>query len=451
MAPRLFSRASLLAALACGTIGLSASFASADQVVMRDGNVYDGKIVSQTRREIVIDTEINGIRTRLTLDRRLIQTITTGDVPSTPAETPAGDPAGNPAATPGLTIPPASSINSGQGTEKDTKPTLKREGVDLIVEIPMVGTFGQDIYPLSIAEGLEWAAEQGATDIVFRLNSGGGEVWAADEIVEIMNQYASKFRYHALIEQAISATIWTVFNCDTITMVPGATVGGAVVYRMGGTGSAEVDLKMNSIIASQLSAAAESKGHHPALVRAMILSEAAVYAERRGGSWVLTDTVPTEAGYETIDGPDTVLTLTADQAAKYGIATTVSGRDISDFAEAQGFGDYDHHVETTTKIADRANEKCKKLRGELMGTIRSFMVENEIATGQNTFSGLGSSLQTMRAHLGRYRVLLRRAEDLKMAAIVSSFEDAIDIPFWETQIQTRMTDLQRERRRQGRP
>lgn len=446
MAPRLFSRASLLAALACGTIGLGAAFASADQVVMRDGNVYDGTIVSQTRREIIIDTEINGIRTRLTLDRRLIQTVTTGEVPTAPAEIPTA-----PSGQPGLSIPSIPTLNDKEGADKAAKPTLKREGVDLIVEIPMVGTFGQDIYPLSIAEGLEWAAQQGATDVVFRLNSGGGEVWAADEIVEIMSQYASKFRYHALIEQAISATIWTVFNCDTITMVPGATVGGAVVYRMGGTGSAEVDLKMNSIIASKLAATAESKGHHPALVRAMILSEAAVYAEQRGGSWALTDTVPTTPGYETIDGPDSVLTLTADQAAKYGIATTVAGRDISDFAEAQGFGDYDHHVETTTKIAQRANEKCKKLRGELIGTIKSFVVETEIISGQNTFSGVGSSLQTMRAQLGRYRVLLRRAEDLKMDAIVGSLEDAIDIPYWETQIQTRMTDLQRERRLRGRP
>lgn len=446
MAPRLFSRASLLAALACGTIGLGAAFASADQVVMRDGNVYDGTVVSQTRREIVIDTEINGIRTRLTLDRRLIQAVTTGEVPEAPTDIPTA-----PSFEPGLSIPSTPILSDRGGAERVAKPTLKREGVDLIVEIPMVGTFGQDIYPLSIAEGLEWAAEQGATDIVFRLNSGGGEVWAADEIVEIMSQHAGKFRYHALIEQAISATIWTVFNCDTITMVPGATVGGAVVYRMGGTGSAEVDLKMNSIIASKLAATAESKGHHPALVRAMILSEAAVYAERRGGSWVLTDTVPTEPGYDTIDGPDSVLTLTADQAAKYGIATTVAGRDISDFAEAQGFGDYDHHVETTTEIADRANEKCKRLRGDLIGTIKSFVVEIDMANDRNTFSGRGSSLQTMRTQLGRYRVLLRRAEDLKMDAIVGSLENAIDIPYWETQIQTRMSDLQRERRRQGRP
>lgn len=447
MAPRLFSRTFLFAALACGSIGLGTSFASADQIVMRDGNVYDGTIVSNTRREIVIDTEINGIRTRLTLDRRLVQTVTMGDAPGVPSEE-VESPIGTPMTEPGMSIP---TITTREGNTRDTKPTLKREGVDLIVEIPMVGTFGQDIYPLSIAEGLEWAAEQGATDIVFRLNSGGGEVWAADEIVEIMSQHASKFRYHALIEHAISATIWTVFNCDTITMVPGATVGGAVVYRMGGTGSAEVDLKMNSIIASKLAASAESKGHHPALVKAMILSEAAVYAERRGGSWVLTDTVPTEPGYDTIDGPDTVLTLTADQAAKYGIATTVAGRDISDFAEAQGFGDYDHHVETTTKIAERANDKCKVLRGQLIGTIKSFLVESEIVNGQNSFSGRGSSLQTMRAQLGRYRVLLRRAEDLKMDSIVGSLEDVIDIPFWETQIQTRMTDLQRERRRQGRP
>ena len=36
----------------------------------------------------------------------------------------------------------------------------------------MKGTFGEDIYPKSIASALEWAVGSGVTDVVFRIDSG---------------------------------------------------------------------------------------------------------------------------------------------------------------------------------------------------------------------------------------------------------------------------------------
>jgi hypothetical protein len=441
----MFSRSSLTALLAGGVIAFGVAFASADQVLMRDGTVYDGKVVSQTRREVVIDTSINGISTRLTLDRRLIQNITMGEAASPNPDAPQTAPAGVPGTAPSIGAP---SINT---PAEAAKPILKREGVDLIVEIPMNGTFGQDIYPLSIANGLEWAKEQGATDIVFRMNSPGGEVWAAEEIVEVMAKHSGSFRYHALIEHAISATIWPAFNCDTITMAPGGTFGGAVVFTIKGTGAAEVDKKMTSIMAAKLAASAEAKGHSKALVMTMMIPEEAAYAVQRGGVWTVTGEMPTGGEvFETIDGKDTVLTLTADQAGKYGIVSTIPNRDIASFAESQQFLVWDHHAEETNAIAKKANDQCKRLRAELLGTIMSFYREQGISTNRTNISSYGSSVQNMNNQLGRYKILLRRAEDLQMAAIVDSFEQAIDVPFWETEIRTRMSDIQKMRR-QSRP
>lgn len=438
----MFSRSSMTALLAGGVIALSAAFASADQVLMRDGTVYDGKVVSQTRREVVIDTSINGISTRLTLDRRLIQNVTMGEV-SPSSDTPQTAPAGNPGMTP---VPSIGSpiVNSAAS---EAKTTLKRDGVDLIVEIPMNGTFGQDIYPLSIADGLEWAKEQGATDIVFRMNSPGGEVWAAEAIVEIMAKYSGSFRYHALIEHAISATIWPAFNCDTITMAPGGTFGGAVVFMIKDTGAAEVDKKMTSIMAAKLAASAEAKGHSKALVMTMMIPEEAAYAVQRGGVWTVTDELPTGSEvYETIDGTDTVLTLTADQAGKYGIVSTIPNRDISAFAESQQFLVWDHHAEETNAIAKKANDQCKRLRAELMGTIMSFFRERVTVSGTNNIGSAGSAYQNMKTQLGRYKVLMRRAESLHMATIVSAFEEVIDVPYWENEIARQQREIQRIRR-----
>lgn len=443
----MFSRTSITALLAGGVIALGVAFASADQVLMRDGTVYDGTVVSNTRREVVIDTQINGINTRLTLDRRLIQNVTMGDSPSPNPDAPQTAPSDSPSIAP---VPSIGTPSIGT-TAKAEKPILKRDGVDLIVEIPMTGTFGQDIYPLSIAQGLEWAKQQGATDIVFRMNSPGGEVWAAEEIVEIMANYSGNFRYHALIEHAISATIWPAFNCDTITMAPGGTFGGAVVFRMRGTGAAEVDKKMTSIMAAKLAASAEAKGHSKALVMTMMIPEEAAYAVQRGGVWTVTGEKPADGQtYETIDGTDTVLTLTAEQAGKYGIVNTIPNRDIASFAESQQFLVWDHHSATTNEMAKKANDQCKRLRAELMGTIQSFYREQQISNNRNNIASYGSSVQNMNNQLGRYKILLRRAEDLQMAAIVDSFEQAIDVPFWETEIRTRMSDIQKMRR-QTRP
>ena len=444
----LFSRGTAAALIAGLAIGLGASQAAADQVVMRDGTVYEGTVVSQTRREVIIDTEISGIRTRMTLDRRMISTVTIGETGGDAKE---DEDEKTEIGSPGSITP---SIAPSRGEAKADAPVkvLKRDGVDLIVEIPMTGTFGQDIYPLSIAQGLEWAAEQGATDIVFRMNSPGGEVWAAEEIVEVMAEYSGRFRYHALIEHAISATIWPAFNCDTITMAPGGTFGGAVVFRMRGSGAAEVDKKMTSIMAAKLAASAEAKGHSKALVMSMMIPEEAAYAIKEGDGWRVTGEKPADGVvYETIDGTDTVLTLTADQASKYGISTVIRNRDIDTFAEAQGFGDYDHHKERTYAMAEKANGQCKALRGQIIGTIQSFYREVEIANNRNSASGYGSAVQNMRTQLGRYKILMRRAENLQMAAITDALEQAIEVPFWETEIQTRMADLQRSRRLRGRP
>ena len=421
--------------LVAGTlIGLTASVASGDEVVLRDGTVYTGTIVSQTRREVVIDTEVHGIRTRITLDRREVTSIVRGETPTTP---PTVENPGMPSLTPG-----------GLKTDEDKAPvSLKREGYDLILEIPMSGTFGQDIYPLGIYESLKWAEEAGVTDIVFRMNSGGGEVWAAMEIVEIMDQFAGDFRYHALIEHAISATIWPAFNCDTITMTPGATFGGAVAYRMDGTGSAEVDKKMNSIWAAKLAASAEAHGHSPHLVHAMIVSDNAVYAVRRGGEWVLTDEVPAEADYETIDSPDEVLTLTAEQAAKYGIAIQLTDRRIETWTESQGIIDWDNAGETGNELTSKANADCKDLRNDIMGVIQSFYREIEVGDNRNSRRQFGQSIQNMRRQLGRYKALMRKAEEKKMDAITDSFEQTIDVAFWENEIEIRMQEL----RNLGRP
>jgi hypothetical protein len=423
-----------LLALAAGTaLGCLASAAIADVVVLRDGTTYQGTIVSENRRTVVIETEVHGIKTRMTLNARDIRSIDRTPISETPKVT--------------TEQPTTLSIPKSSGdAEKATKP-LKREGYKLLMEIPLSGTFGQDIYPLSVKNSLEWAVEHGVTDIVFRINSPGGEVWAAQDMVAVMERYSDDLNYHMFIEHAISASIWPAFWCETITMAPGADFGGAVVYSTNSTGSAEVDKKMTSIMASKLGSAAEANGHSRFLVQAMMLSEAEVYAYKNKGEWALsnsTENLP--RGYETIDGPNTVLTLTTSQAAKYGIATESESKALESFADAQGMEKWDSAGDIGTEITERDTRKCKNLRKRLNATISSFNTDIAQYNDSNYITFAGASLQSAKKNIGLYKRIMKQAEEMEMPSIVDGYENAIDVVYWEQQIEDLLADLRRVRR-----
>lgn len=417
---------------AAGALCVASAFALGDEIIMRDGTVYTGTIVSKTRRNVEIDTKVHGISTRLKLDRRRVKSIVTGD----------------PATAPTIATPTTSLPKVTEPVEKQDK-VLKREGYNLILEVPLKGTFGKEIYPLGVADSLKWAEENGVTDVVFRINSGGGEVWAAMDMVEIMKEYKGKFKMHMLIESSISASIWPTFTCDTITMAPGSDFGGAVVYTHNSTGSAEVDLKMNGIWAAKLESAADANGYPSYLVRAMMLSAASIYAYQEDGEWKFSDTTEgLPSNYETIDGPDSVLTLTAKQAIKYGLVTAMPhGKSLEEFAEAHGIEKWDNAGDIGYEIVERDTEKAKKLRGKLESTLRGFITESNVASNRKYVSTYGSSLQTMRKQLGTYKRLMKQAQEMHMPSILQSFDDAIDVDYWENEIETRMAELRRMRRR----
>lgn len=419
-----------------GSFFIAGSLSYADEVIMRDGTVHSGKVVSRNRRSVTIDTELHGISTRLELDRRQVKSIViSDDEMTTPADT------GSP-----QSIPTLPSMNR---VEEDESKVLKRDGYDLILEVPLEGTFGKDIYPLGVANSLAWAKENGVTDVVFRINSGGGALWCANDMVAIMKEYRDDLRMHMLIESAISASIWPSFMCHTITMTPGSDFGGAVGYTRNATGSAEVDLKMNSIMSAKLESTADANGHSGYLVRAMILSEAAVYAYKdENGEWVFANsTEGLPRGYETIDGPDTVLTLTAKQAIKYGIVDAMpDGNTLEEFCAVQGIEKWDSAGEYGRETVEKNVKQCKRIQDQLETTIASFYTDLTIASDRNTFTGVGSALQGMRKNLGYYKRLMREAEEMHMPSILDSFEQAIDVTYYESFIEDRMADLRRWRR-----
>ncbi len=424
------TKLSLLALL--GMMCITSTQSIADEVVMRDGTVHTGKVVSRDRRTIVIDTEIHGISTRLELDRRSVRSIVISD-----------DAEETPATTTDAGSPSTLSIPTAVEPEEDEDVVLKRDGYNLVLEVPLKGTFGQDIYPLGIANSLAWAKEVGVTDVVFRINSGGGEVWCASDMVEIMKEYRGDFKMHMLIESAISASIWPSFTCDTITMAPGSDFGGAVVYRAS-TNNLEVDKKMNSIYASKLSSAAEANGHLGILVPAMIVSDNSVYAYKdQNGEWQFSDTTEgIPSNYETIDGPDTILTLTHKQAQKYGLTYILEGgNSLEEFCELHGIEKWDNAGQFGYETVAEDVEDCKRVRDRMLASINGFYTELAQYNAANYVRTAGSALNGMNRYLGQYKRLINDAEEMHMPSIVDSFEQAIDVTYWQNWIRDTKQDI----------
>lgn len=416
-----------------GSMVALSSVSIADEVIMRDGTVHTGKVVSRDRRTVTIDTEIHGISTRLELDRRMVKSIVISEETETPSSTSVD-----------TTSTPSIPSMAKEEVEDENR-VIKRDGYNLILEVPLEGTFGQDIYPLGVANSLAWAKEVGVTDVVFRINSGGGEVWCANDMVDIMNDYRSDFKMHMLIESAISASIWPSFNCDTITMAPGSDFGGAVVYRQV-TGNLEVDKKMNSIWANKLASAAEAQGHLGILVPAMIVSENSVYAYKdENGEWAFSNTTEgLPKNYEVIDGPDTILTLTQKQALKYGLTFGLTdGNSLDEWAQVHGIEKWDNAGDYGHETVSKDVEDCKRVRDRLMASINGFYSELEQFNASNSFRYAGSALNSMKRHLGYYKRHIRDAEEMHMPSIVDSFEQAIDVTYWQDWITDTQKDLRR--------
>jgi hypothetical protein len=324
--------------------------AAADVVLLQNGKAFEGKITSETAHEVVIDTVVSRIRLSMTFPRTDVRSIEHKPVPdgffeavATPKE-----PAKKPAAEPAKPVDPAAP--------------------GAYLEVPLVGTFGEEIYPKGVEAALQAAVDRGIKHVVFRIKSGGGEVWAASKIAEVLGKFQGKVTTHVLIEEALSASIWVVFSCDTIEIAPGGTLGAAVVFKKDhSTGAAEVDKKLNSALAAELGAIAERHGRDPAIVRAMIMPEAELYSWTERGAVKISGQrpQPSPPDLTVLSTAEDVLTLTPDEATRLGLARKVDRADSSLVGPAEGLKEWVLVDGTGAQVFQKACRESADARTEL--------------------------------------------------------------------------------------
>lgn len=156
--------------------------------------------------------------------------------------------------------------------------------------IPIEGMI-EDALVYMIRRGLREADANRARAIVFVMNTDGGKLDSADEIVGLLLKLKVP-TYTYVKHRAFSAGAMIALATDTIYMAPGSVIGAAMPVMMTPFGGvAEMPKSMEEKIVSATSAlvrtAAQQKGHNAELAEAMVRPDLEFTA---GGKLADTDT-----------------------------------------------------------------------------------------------------------------------------------------------------------------
>ena len=129
-----------------------------------------------------------------------------------------------------------------------------------------------------IRRGLQEADDEGADAIIFDMDTPGGRVDAAEDILNMLRDL--KVPTYTLVNpNAISAGAIIAMATDHIYMTPGSKIGDAMPIMLGLTGEVQpmpesVEEKSVSYVAAMIRAAAQHRGHDPQLAEAMVRRDA---------------------------------------------------------------------------------------------------------------------------------------------------------------------------------
>lgn len=334
---RRFGHLAILTAFCC--LGL----ARGDVVTLKDGRVFEGTILEETNAKVVIDTKVANIRSTETFPKFRVASIDRKPLPEGFFDDPSPreDDAREPVRAPERAPEPA-----GRAPERPAREPTAREEEDedddargapnertRYAVVPVQGGIGREVSAYALREAFDDIRKRRVEHVVLVVDSPGGYVYEANQILETLGEYDGALTYHVYIDGgAISAATVFAASADYLYVAPEARLGGAVAYtESSSSGAAEVDAKFNSIWASELASRAEAKGHNADAFRAMVVQDAELWLAPDGS---LSAQRP-GAGAEQLDTRSTILTLTGAQMIRAGIAEALPGGPDS-IGEARG-------------------------------------------------------------------------------------------------------------------
>jgi membrane-bound serine protease (ClpP class) len=178
-----------------------------------------------------------------------------------------------------------------------TVPVLRGQQGGEVHRVPVTGTVEMGLAPF-VSRALDEAAAAGAAAVVLDIDTPGGRIDAAWEIIDAIRD-ARVPVYAYVNRRALSAGAMIALSADGLYMRPGSTIGAATPVVGQGERASE---KMVSAMRSEFRALAEERGFDPAIAEAMVDENVAV---------------------EGISEAGRLLTLTTAEAVELEVATAV--------------------------------------------------------------------------------------------------------------------------------
>lgn len=260
---------------------------TADTLILNDGRTYEGTVVAEDSEAVTFEAHHRGMRMTMTVPRSDIESLD----------------------------------------------SIDRTGASY-VRLPIRGQIGFSehdehfVTAAGLKKGLEHARQEGAEYVVLSIDSGGGQISEMGRIIDLIQQY-DEMTFVAHVDRALSAAAAIALACDHIVMSKSATIGAAVPWQPGVDGSPKaVREKFESAVRSQVRAAAIHGGHDVLLARGMMEVDIELFLGRSTDDSPRISDTPIEGG-SCIKPIGRVLTVTADEASRYGLASVQVGPDIS--------------------------------------------------------------------------------------------------------------------------
>ncbi len=207
-----------------------------------------------------------------------------------------------------------------------------------VIILTIKGPIKLDIETKAFIEALKNSSDQGPLFILIEMDTPGGNLYLAHQMClalkDLTNCQVVVFIRGNEFGGAISAGAAVAFACDKVYMADNAIIGAATAYVNLGSGPEElrkvfgdeIGEKFSSAWRAYLAALAQQKDRPGLLARAMISKDIEVIEVNENGKRLFIDPVnkkPNQAFVRSWSKKDSLLTLTAAEAAQCGVADKI--------------------------------------------------------------------------------------------------------------------------------
>lgn len=226
--------------------------------------------------------------------------------------------------------------SSGAGAVTSTGFEDRIAVTTLYMEIPIEGVIGVDLTPESVHRAMEAADDdKHINHVVFMIDVDPNLSRGALLDKDIVGGF-NDLEIHALVRTGLNFGVFPIFFSDNIFMTEDAVVGNMPIHLMMPPGDDQVMAKLVGIYTSQLASGAETHGHNPDIVRAMIDENRDLYYWREDGEVVVSGDQPSN--------PDSVQSFEKIQSLTYGGNLTLDQETAIRIKLAEHIDDYDAYA-----------------------------------------------------------------------------------------------------------